>query len=440
MLAAEDSNIISVSRRRMAMVFLFVVSTFNYIDRTIISVLQVPIKRDLGLSDAQLGLLTGLSFAIFYTSLSIPIGRLADRANRRNIIALSLGVWSGMTALGGLASSFLSLVMFRVGVAAGEAGSIPASQSIIADLYPPAKRATAMSIWGLSLPLGLLLGYSVTGWLAEAVGWRWTFAIIGGFGVVLAPIVLFLLAEPKRGTYDDPVIAVAPSMPIGEATLFLWRHKAFCMVVLAAALHGFTQYSLMNWTAPFYVRVHDMSLSGVALYLALVSGIGGGIGMFLGGYFSDRVGRRDPRGRLLVMAFFIAAMVPFTFIQFSSPSLGLSLASGAIAGTLMLGYYGPILAVVHSMVPSTMRAFTASVLLLVFNIIGLGAGPFTTGLVSDIFAASFNLGNASLTYAILCSLAGSIASVAIFLLAARGAPAMSSAQAEAPAKAPRVAS
>ena len=410
------------SRRRIAMVLLFAVSTFNYIDRTIISILQVPIKRDLGLSDAQLGLLTGLSFALFYTTLSIPIGRFADRANRRNIIAASLAVWSGMTALSGLATNFLSLVLFRIGVAAGEAGSIPASQSIIADLYPPARRATAMSIWGLSLPLGLLLGYSVAGWLAETVGWRWTFAIVGGLGVALAPVIMLLLAEPRRGAYDQPVGPMAETAPgLGEAIRFLWTLPAFRTVILAAALHGFSQYSLMNWTAPFYVRVHGMSLSDVALYMALVSGIGGGIGIYLGGYFSDRLGRRDPRGRLLVIACSIALMLPFAVVQFSTASLALSLACGAATAMLMLCYYGPILAVVHSMVPGHMRAFTAAVLLLIFNIVGLGLGPFVTGLMSDYLQTYFAAGASSVGYAVIIALVPSFLAVALFLGVANSA-------------------
>lgn len=409
----------STARRRTAMILLFAVSTFNYIDRTILSILQVPIKRDLGLSDAQLGLLTGLAFAIFYTTLSIPIARYADRANRRNIIAGALGLWSGMTALCGLATGFLSLVFFRTGVAAGEAGSIPASQSIIADIYPPSQRATAMSIWGLSLPLGLLLGYGATGWLAETIGWRWTFAVVGGLGVALAPIVLLGLKEPQRGAYDpSPPSSGGEATSVGQSVRFLWNMPAFRLVVLAAALHGFSQYSMMNWMAPFYVRAHDMSLSSVAFYMALVSGIGGGIGIYLGGYLSDRLGRNDPRWRVLVIAFSIAAMLPFAVVQYTASSLTLSLVCGAAVSTLMLCYYGPILAVVHSMVPGSMRAFTAAVLLLIFNIVGLGFGPSLTGLMSDLLQPHFPAPGASVGYALIIALIPSLVAVVLFLLVA----------------------
>ena len=412
----------SAARRRIAMVLLFAVSTFNYIDRTILSILQVPIKRELGLSDAQLGLLTGLAFAIFYTTLSIPIARLADRSNRRNLITMALGLWSGMTALCGLATGFASLVFLRIGVAAGEAGSIPASQSIIADIYPASRRATAMSIWGLSLPVGLLLGYSTTGWLAEAVGWRWTFAVIGGLGIVLAPLVLLGLREPVRGAHDpSPAASLVSPSTFRQSARFLWRMPAFRLVVLAAALHGFSQYSMMNWMAPFYVRAHGMSLSAVSLYMALVSGIGGGIGIFAGGYLSDRLGSRDPRWRVLVMAYSIAAMLPFALVQYTVPSLPVSLLCGAAVSTLMLCYYGPILAVVHSMVPGSMRAFTAAMLLLTFNIIGLGLGPSITGLLSDLLQPHFPAPGASVGYALIIALIPSFLAVVLFLMVANTA-------------------
>lgn len=412
----------SATRRRTAMVLLFAVSTFNYIDRTILAILQVPIKRELGLSDAQLGLLTGLAFALFYTTLSLPIARLADRRNRRNLITAALSLWSGMTALCGLATGFASLVFLRIGVAAGEAGSIPASQSIIADIYPVSRRATAMSVWGLSLPAGLLLGYGTTGWLAEAIGWRWTFAVVGGLGIVLAPLVLLGLTEPERGTHDPaPLPAAAPPPGFTESIRFLWRMPAFRLVVLAAALHGFSQYSMMNWMAPFYVRAHGMSLSSVSLYMALVSGIGGGIGIYLGGFLSDRLGSRDPRWRVLVMAYSIAAMLPFAIVQYLTPSLTVSLLCGAAVSTLMLCYYGPILAVVHSMVPGSMRAFTAAVLLLTFNIVGLGLGPSITGLLSDLLQPWFRAPGASVGYALIIALIPSLVAVILFLMVANSA-------------------
>ncbi len=185
--------------RRLALLLLIVVSVFNYLDRTIISILQVPIKRDLSLSDAQLGALTGLAFALFYSTLGVPIARFADRYSRRWVIAGSIALWSAMTAISGFSTSFAALVFFRIGVALGEAGSIPATHSMLADYYPPERRATALAIWGLALPIGVMLGYLSGGWLAQAIDWRAALWIVGGVGVLLAPLILALLREPERG-------------------------------------------------------------------------------------------------------------------------------------------------------------------------------------------------------------------------------------------------
>jgi len=265
--------------RRMMLVMLGLVSMFNYIDRTVLSVLQEPIKRELGLSDGQLGLLTGLAFALFYATLSLPIARLADRFNRRNIIAASLATWSGMTALSGLATGFGSLVAFRIGVALGEAGSVPASHSIIADYYPPEKRVTALASWGLALPAGIMLGYASGGWIASALGWRLAFGVIGVAGLALAPLVLLLVREPARaGSSGSTRTEQAP--PLGEAMRFLWRLRTYRYMLIGTTLHAFAQYAMMSWSAPFYMRVHHMPLADVASWLALMNGLGGGIGIY----------------------------------------------------------------------------------------------------------------------------------------------------------------
>lgn len=272
-------------QRRFILFMLFLVSMFSYIDRTIISILQIPIKSDLGLSDGQLGALTGLSFALFYSTLSLPIARWADRSIRTRIVAGSLAVWSTMTALTGLATGFASLVFFRIGVAAGEAGSVPATHSLIADIYPPKVRTTAIALWGLSLPAGIMVGSMAAGALAEAVGWRWAFAVIGGIGMLLAPLLLFTVREPKRGRFDPVAVANAPIPDTLQALRHLWQLKTYRFLVAGAALHLFASYSVINWNAPFYVRVHGMTLVQVSFYLALLNGIGMALGMYMGGVF-----------------------------------------------------------------------------------------------------------------------------------------------------------
>lgn len=395
--------------RRTMLIMLALVSMFNYIDRTVLSVLQEPIKRELGLSDGQLGLLTGLAFALFYATFSLPIARLADRLNRRNIIAASLATWSGMTALCGLATGFGSLVAFRIGVALGEAGSVPASHSIIADYYPPAERITALALWGLALPAGIMLGYASGGWIASALGWRLAFVVIGLAGLILAPILILLVKEPTRtGLGAGEATSQAP--PLKAAIATLWRLRTYRYMLAGTTLHAFAQYAMMSWSAPFYMRVHQMPLAEVASWLALMNGLGGGVGIYLGGRLSDAAGARHPSGRVWVSAVAMLLMVPAALAQFLIPSLTASLACGFVATMLMFFYYGPIVGVPQTIVTPRMRALTSAVTLLVFNLFGLGLGPAVTGFLSDLLAAGESMQDTSLRYAlsvvVLFSLAG----------------------------------
>lgn len=401
--AAARSSGPTAGTRRTVLVMLALVSMFNYIDRTVLSVLQEPIKRDLGLSDAQLGLLTGLAFALFYATLSLPIARLADRLNRRNIIAASLAMWSGMTALSGFATGFASLVSFRIGVALGEAGSVPASHSIIADYYPPEKRVTALALWGLALPAGIMLGYASGGWIAATLGWRLAFAVIGGSGLLLAPVVMLLVREPLRGAFETKAVSSAADVPLGQALVTLWRLKTYRYLLVGTTLHAFAQYSMMSWTAPFYMRVHHMPLAEVASWLALMNGIGGGIGIYLGGRLSDAVALRHLSGRVWVSAVAMLAMVPAALGQYLAASPAVSIAFGFVATMLMFFYYGPVVGVPQSVVSPRMRALTSAVTLLVFNLFGLGLGPAITGLISDRLAMN-GMHDTSLRYALVAVL------------------------------------
>lgn len=416
---SPDLHDAEVRKRKLTLLGLFLVSVFNYVDRTILSILQIPIKAELGLSDGQMGALTGLAFALFYSACSLPIARITDRASRKTVVLCSLAFWSLMTALTGLATSFAMLIIFRIGVAVGEAGSVPASVSLISDNYPPVRRATAMSTWGLALPVGMTLGYSATGWLADTLGWRMAFAIVGGVGVLLVPLIFALLTEPPRGRYDDPENAAKSTPPVLESLAMLWHIKAFRFAVLGITLHGFTQYAMMSWNAPFFARSHDLTLSQVAVLMALLSGIGGAIGMYLGGFAADRLAVRDPRWRVWVIALVIGGTVPMALIQYLADSTAIAITAAMFSAALMVAYYGPLLAVTQSVIPPQMRAFSNAVMGLVFNLIGLGLGPWITGMCSDLLAQQFGLGDQSLRYALILSLAGACAGAAVFFYAAR---------------------
>jgi predicted MFS family arabinose efflux permease len=412
----------AVGQRRYILFLLFLVSVLSYIDRTILSILQVPIKADLGLSDAQLGALTGLSFALFYATLALPIARLADRTVRKRLVAGSLAIWSGMTALTGLATNFAGLVFFRIGVAVGEAGSIPATHSMIADIYPPKSRATALAFWGLSLPAGLMLGYSASGALEQAVGWRWAFFIIGLAGLILAPIVWLTMREPVRGRYDpSPALDEAPPT-MAAAVRHLWGIRTFRYLTAAGALHAFAWYSVNAWNAPFYVRVHGMSLGQASYYLAVLNGVGSALGMYLGGRLADYYGSRDARARPRVVAVALAVMVPCALLQYLADSSALSIAMGAISLTMMLVYYGPIIAIAQMLVPANMRAFTSAVLMLVLNLFGLGLGPLVTGYLSDMLVSHYGMAADSLRYAISFSVLFSGAAAWLFWRAGGSLP------------------
>ncbi|WP_343034810.1 MFS transporter [Aromatoleum diolicum] len=406
-------------QRRYTLLLLFLVSMFNYIDRTIISILQVPIKRDLALSDAQLGALTGLSFALVYSTLCLPVARWADRGNRKRIIAGSLALWSAMTALTGLAGGFVAMVVLRIGVAVGEAGSVPSTHSIIADLYPARERATVLALWGLSLPAGMAYGYLFAGQLESAIGWRGTFLVIGLAGLALAPLVLWMMREPLRGSFDAPAQHAAAAGDLKAALRHLWQIKAFRYLVLAGACHAYAVYATMNWNAPFYGRVHGMALTEVSVYLALLNGIGSAIGMYLGGRMSDHAGRRDAGGRLRVVAWALLAMVPFALAQYLVASPTLSIVFGAFASILMMFYFGPIVAVPQLLVPPGMRALTSAVVIITFNLLGLGLGPVCTGSLSDLLATRLDVATDSIRYALCSATLFSLAGGVLFLVAAR---------------------
>ncbi len=385
-----------------ALGLLIIVALFNYIDRQSLSILQVPIKRELGLSDTELGALTGLSFAILYSTLALPIARLADRASRKWIIGAALAIWSLMTGASGFAASFMGLVICRMGVALGEAGCVPATHAIISDYFPRDRRATAIAIWTLSIPLGTMLGFATSGWLNQSVGWRNAFFVLGGAGLALFPIVLATLKEPPRGGADAAVLAAKPP-PLARAVATLWRLRAYRHAAFGGALFSYPLYAMLNWNAPFYSRVFGLPLTEIAAFMALATGLGGGIGSYLAGLAADRLGRRDCRWYMWVPALLAIGAVPLMLVGYSTSNVGMSLAASAIALTFVNSYFPPLVATAQSLVGGTMRAFTSAVLVLITNLMGIGLGPFLTGLISDRLATRYSLGAESLRYAIAIS-------------------------------------
>lgn len=409
----------SAATRRYALVLLTVVYAFNFIDRQLLAILQESIKADLGLSDGQLGLLAGFAFAIFYVTAGIPIARWADRSNRRNIVAGAVFLWSFMTAVSGFAQNYVQLLLARIGVGVGEAGGSPPSHSIISDIFPPEKRASAMGFYSTGVNIGILFGFLLGGWLNEFFGWRVAFIVVGLPGIFIALLVRATLAEPIRGLSENKHTAPEePSPGLGETLNILWSRRSFRHMSLAAALNAFCGYSTASWTASFMIRSHSMSTGELGTWLAMISGVGGAIGVIAGGILADKLALRDKRWYVWVPAAAGAISVPFVAAVYIADTAYMALILSIIPGLLHNVYLGSTIATTHGLVGLRMRALSSAILFLILNIIGLGLGPLVVGMLSDLLQPSE--GAHSLQKAMLYLLPPIMAwSTVHFLLAAR---------------------
>jgi predicted MFS family arabinose efflux permease len=357
-----------------------------------------PIKADLGLSDTQLGLLTGFAFALFYATLGIPIARLADKGNRRNLIAGALTIWSAMTAMSGLAQNFWHLLIARIGVGIGEAGCSPPAHSIISDYYPAEKRATALGIYSLGIPVGILFGFLAGGWLNQFFGWRVAFFVVGVPGIILAILVKLSLREPIRGMSEGRA-DTAPHPTVKETFTFLWSKRSFRHLAFGGGLTAFVGYGVVTWVPSFLIRSYGMQTGEVGTYLGLILGIPGGIGIVLGGWMADRYGSRDTRWYLWIVTVALLLGVPFSLGIYLTDSAGMALLFLCIPVLLGNFYQATTFSQTQGLVPLRMRAVAAAVLLFILNIIGLGAGPQAIGLLSDFLEPTY--GQESLRYSLL---------------------------------------
>ncbi|MEE4144429.1 MAG: MFS transporter [Halieaceae bacterium] len=419
--SSRGSADFSPAYKRFALAMLTAVYALNFIDRQILVILQEPIKADMGLSDAQLGLLSGFAFAVIYVTAGIPIAYWADRGNRRNIISLAVAVWSGMTAISGLAQNYGQLLLARVGVGLGEAGGSPPAHSMISDYYPPAQRATALSIYSSGIYMGVLLGFLFGGVIAEAFGWRTAFMVVGLPGVLFAVVLRFTLREPPRGRWENPAIAHAPQPRLRQTMALLRDRPSFWYVAMGSAFASYVAYGNGNFLPSFLIRTHGMSIAEVGTVLALVSGVSGALGTFLGGYLSDRYGTRDMRWYLWIPMLGIAlAYFPYlNMLLTDNIRSGLALVFFALI--LNSFYLGPCIALSHALVEPGMRAMTSAILLFVLNMIGLGLGPLLTGMVSDMLAPAY--GDQALRYSMLVTTQMYLLALLMFALAAKHLPA-----------------
>jgi predicted MFS family arabinose efflux permease len=365
-------------------------------------ILGQPIKESLMISDTQLGLLTGIMFAFFYATLGMPMAMWADRHNRRNLITFSVFTWSFMTALCGAAQNFMQLLLLRIGVGVGEAGSNPPSHSMIADLYPPERRATAMAIFGTGINWGILIGFLVGGWINEWYGWRTAFVVVGLPGILIAALVRYTVKEPPRG-YSEKLEAIEAPPPFWDVVKFLWNNNVLRNIIVAGTLVAFTGYASVIWVPIYLVRIHDMGTGAVGSYLAILIGLGGAIGIYMGGRIADGLARIWGQQWLpWVIAIASVLTIPTLYLAFVAETASAAIWAYAIPAALGTVYVAPGFALIQNETPLHMRSVAAAINLFVVNIVGLGLGPFTVGFLSDQFTPAY--GEDSLRYALMATL------------------------------------
>ncbi len=379
-----DGEAPRVNTTRTLMLTLLLVYIFNFLDRQIVNILAEPIRKDLGLSDTQIGLMTGLAFALFYTLLGIPIARYADRpsSNRIGLISLSLAIWSAMTVLCGVAQNYTQLLLARVGVGVGEAGCTPAAMSLITDSVPPEKRSSAIAFYGLGVPIGSLLGMVIGGALYDAFGWRSAFFFVGAPGILLAGVILLILKDPRK-VIQLTAAAPRPAMPFGEAMREIGASRAFVLLAIAGSFTAFLSYGKTTWAAILFIRNFGLSPGEAGTILGIFIGLSGVFGTWLGGALADRWGKKDKRHILTGPAIAMAVAAPILFIGYSQTNWVWAVGILMIPAILNTMYYGPTYGLVQGLVRPEARATATSIMLFCQNLIGLGLGPLLFGMLSD---------------------------------------------------------
>lgn len=398
--------------RAVVLGMLLLVYTFNFVDRQILGILAGPIKAELGLSDTQLGLLGGIAFALLYSTLAVPLALLADRTSRTWVITVSLAVWSGFTAMCGMATSFWQLFLFRLGVGVGEAGGVAPSYALIADYFPPEERARALSVYSLGIPLGAALGVLFGGYIAATVDWRAAFIAVGLAGVVIAPLFRLVVREPKR-----PAVDPADAVPVRRVFAMLAAKKSFWLLALGAASSSMLGYGLAFWFPQLLQRSFGLDLVQTSHFYGGVLLLGGIAGVLAGGMLGDRLGARD-RGNFAnipALAFLLA--VPLFAAGILSGSVALAFILFLIPQALAYVWLGPVISAVQHLVPPHMRATASASFLLINNLVGIGGGTLFLGALSDAFAQRF--GDESLRYAMLVSLGFYLLAALFMRLAAK---------------------
>jgi len=397
--------------RYYVLVMLTVVSMINIMDRLILSILLEDIKAEFTFTDTQLGVLAGLAFALFYALMSIPIARWADISNRKNILAAALIIWSGMTALCGAATGFVSLFLARLGVGIGEAGGSPPSYSIIADYFKPSERARAMGVYVTGSVLGTGGGLIVGGLLGEWLGWRMTFLALGIPGILLGVILYYTVKEPPRGRYDSGTDESKQAIDIKRTLNSLASNKVYVRVSFSFAMLTMVGYAMALWLAPIMLRNFEVSMGMVGLYLGGTYILGGIPGPLIGGYLTDYMVKRDARWCAWIPAIFILSSVTTFWFSLSADSLSAFLGFFALTYALFMVPQGASLSMLQSSLGSGERALGMSFVLLVTTMVGLALGPLLVGFLSDLLAPTYGVKSLNYSLMSVCGAAAAIAAL-----------------------------
>lgn len=401
-LAAQSPLLTKTWYANYVLIALTLCYVLNTMDRSqILAASLQAIKKEFGASDFQMGVLTGIPFAFFYSFMGIPIAAWADRSSRRNVLSLAVATWSAMTAIFGMAVNYAMLFAARIGTAVGEAGGSPPSHSLISDYFTKSRRGTAFSIYALGVPIGTSLGAALGGWGNQTLGWRMTFILAGVPGIIIAALLWLTVKEPPRGLSDGVLRAERVPVPgMFEVLGTLWQRRSFRHLTLAAALHSVVWYASGAFNNAFLQRSHQMTVAEAGYWIAVLSAIAG-FGTFLGGLASDRLSARfkDRRWYMWVPGIATLLCVPFQFLAYLSPDRAVVLPSFVGLMFMAAVFFGPSFAMTQALATLRMRSVATSLLLFIQTLIGNGLGPSVTGLISDQLRASFDQN--SLRYALV---------------------------------------
>jgi MFS family permease len=399
-------------RRYYVLGVLTLVYALNFLDRTIFNVLIEPIKKEFVLSDTAMGLLAGFGFVLLYSLLGIPIARVADRLNRRNIVAASFAFWSAMTFLCGMASNVTSLALARIGVGLGESGSSPASQSIVADLFSKNERPRALGIFAIGTYLGIFLGYFIGGWVNQHYGWRMAFYAAGLPGIALAAILWLTISEPKRGAMAE---TFTPE-PLGATLRFLVSQQSFVIVLIGFCLTTYTNYATAAWIPPFLARVHHLSSTEIGTYAGTFKGLAGMAGTLVGGLVVARISHRDDRWKLWAPAIMSGLAGPAFALCMLTRDFTTMVTALALTSFLVGFHLGPIFAIAQTVARPSMRALASAIIALTATCFGQGVGPLTVGIIND--ALKNDYGSDAVRYSLLSASLTTMLGALLFVWAA----------------------